>query len=357
METAIHHFFDLAYVLIFGVLGAFILLTKVPEENHLISYRKARKALGIGLTMLSLYCILRLMTPQHHEDYVSFWLLVTFTLIHSWLTYATLLFLMETPRYLTRNFLIDGILPISLMLVGGIAGLFIPSIQPALFIVFGCIYGIKCVWMFYTCRKEYIKCRQDLENNYDELPDIRWINTLIWISIIMSAATILAFYVPATHIVYYSAIPVIYVFIVIKIMNFMPVKIDNIRHKNLDMNKEPEPVKKVTDLAEKIEPKLNKWVDEKRFCQPELNIKDVAMEMGTNQNYLSQYLNNNLGVTFQVWLNTLRIEESKKILSSGEKISIEEVGIRVGIPRSYNFSRWFRVVTDMTPYQYRKSNS
>lgn len=57
-----------------------------------------------------------------------------------------------------------------------------------------------------------------------------------------------------------------------------------------------------------------------------------------------------------VLLNTLRIEESKNLLTSGEKISIEEVGIRVGIPQSYNFSRWFKAITEMTPYQYRKLN-
>lgn len=46
-------------------------------------------------------------------------------------------------------------------------------------------------------------------------------------------------------------------------------------------------------------------VSEKKFCREGLTIKDVALEMGTNQNY--------------------------------------------------NFSRWFRVVTDMTPFQYRRS--
>lgn len=61
-------------------------------------------------------------------------------------------------------------------------------------------------------------------------------------------------------------------------------------------------------------------------------------------------------MTFQVWLNTLRIEESKDILAN-ENISIEEVGVRVGIPQSYNFSRWFRIVTETTPYQYRKAHS
>ena len=60
-------------------------------------------------------------------------------------------------------------------------------------------------------------------------------------------------------------------------------------------------------------------------------------------------------MTFQTWLNTLRIEESKILLASNEKMSIEEVGIKVGIPQNYNFSRWFKQITDMTPFQYRRT--
>ena len=102
---------------------------------------------------------------------------------------------------------------------------------------------------------------------------------------------------------------------------------------------------------------VDEWVNSKKFCRESLTIKDVAIEMGTNHNYLSQYLNNTLNMTFQVWLNTLRIEESKNLLTSGEKLSIEEIGIKVGIPQNYNFSRWFKVITDMTPLQYRRTHS
>jgi AraC-like DNA-binding protein len=60
-------------------------------------------------------------------------------------------------------------------------------------------------------------------------------------------------------------------------------------------------------------------------------------------------------MTFTVWLNTLRIEESKKILLENRTLSIEEVGKEVGIPQIYNFSRWFKIITDTTPYQFRKN--
>lgn len=205
---------------------------------------------------------------------------------------------------------------------------------------------------------EYRLCQQDIENYYDQKIGIKWIGQLIWISLFMSAATVISFYLPSTRLIYYLLIPIIYVYIVMKFMNFMPLKIDKIRHSNTRMEEKPVEAKgeRVKDLVDKIGPMVDRWVEEKRFCRADLNIKDVAAEIGTNQNYLSQYLNRYKGVTFQVWLNMLRIEESKLILISGEKISIEEVGVKVGIPQAYNFSRWFKVVTNTTPYQFRKLN-
>ena len=118
----------------------------------------------------------------------------------------------------------------------------------------------------------------------------------------------------------------------------MPKKIDAIRARNQNITQQEEErirKDKAKDLNEKIGPKVEKWIEEKLFC----------------------YLNKHLNTNFQVWLNSLRIEESKTILTNGKKVSIEEVGIMVGIPQSYNFSRWFKAITDMTPYQYRKQNT
>ena len=184
------------------------------------------------------------------------------------------------------------------------------------------------------------------------------INRLFRISVLY-IGTLLVFYIPSFQLVYYIILPFIYIYMVFKLIGFATKKIDNIRRKNVLLEEKPKQEKKVkaADLAEKMAPIVARWVEEKKFCREGLNIKDVAMEMGTNSNYLSQYLNNCLDQTFQIWLNTLRIEESKVLLTSGEKITIEEIGAKVGIPQNYNFSRWFKTITNMTPFQYRKAHS
>ncbi len=344
---------EFGYILIFGILGLLTLFLSIPQEKGIEYYRKARRTLGTGLCMIALYCVVRIVLGKFITEYIEFWLLVTFTLAHSWLTYASLLYLLETPKYLSRHFFIDGIVPLSLMTILGFVGLIWPGSQNVIFILFGCIFGLKCFRMFHVCYKEYGKCENELDNYYDITPDIKWIKSLMYISLFMSVLTIVAFYVKAVQVPYFIAIPIIYSYIILKVLNFMPKKIEAIRAKNLYLEKKEEE-KEVKTIESKIGPKVDKWVDEKKFCQSELTIKEVALQMGTNQSYLSSYLNNNIGMTFQVWLNTLRVDESKIILVGNKETSIEEVGSMVGIPQSYNFSRWFKIVTGTTPYKYRK---
>ena len=210
--------------------------------------------------------------------------------------------------------------------------------------------------MGYTCIREYRRCTKDLENYFEKTPDNSWMNNLIWIYIVLSAFTIVFFYVEAIEYLYYLCLVGIYIYLTFKVINYLPVKISRLRQDSVHEKVEKKEKKTGVDLKEKLEAPVNKWISEKAFTESDITIKDVALAIGTNHNYLSKYLNSNIGMTFSVWLHTLRIEESKKLLVGPEKLSIEEIGNKVGIKEIYNFSRWFKIITGMTPQQYRKAN-
>lgn len=358
MEKLIFIFINFGYILIFAILGAASLLVHIPKESGMEYYIRARKTLGWSQIMMAIYCTVRLIIMQHHGQFEEFWLLCIFTLVFSYMTYMSLLFLIETPRYLIRNFFIDMIIPVAIMAVIGTIGSIYDPASGIAKISFGIIFTAKCLRMFYVCNKEYKICQKDVDNYFGQRPDIRWIRIAIYASLALSIVTMLSFYVKAIHLVFYISIPVVYTYVVIKVINFMPATLERVRKVHAEPeDKEDEKEEKTKDLVDKIAPKVEEWVMNKGFRTPEMTIKDVAMQMGTNHNYLSTYLNKHLNMTFQVWLNTLRVEESKKILTSGEDLSIEEIGLMVGFSQNYNFSRWFRVITDMTPYQYRRQNS
>lgn len=359
----IHLDINLAYVAIFAILGLFICSVHVPKEYKHSGYRKARITLGTAFLFMAACCICRFLMPDHQNDYVNFWLLTTVSLLFSWLNYTAFLYLIDVEFTIRKNFFVDGIVPTLLMGAIGAAGLLFPQYQTLIEYALGAVFIVKCVRMFYICEREWRRVNREQQNYYDEEVDIAWMRILIWITLVLSVLTCTALYIPAVHFVYDYAAPLVYIYMTLKIVNYLPQKIDRMRAEDEAVEMKEEPVLssssaslKTDRLDNKVGIFLERWVKEKRYCVSGLSIKDVATQMGTNHNYLSKYLNECLGITFQMWLNTLRIEESKQILST-ENISIEEVGIKVGIPESYNFSRWFKVITGTTPLRYRKEEN
>lgn len=357
MENIVYWLINIAFAFFFTILGLFTFFLHIPKDQDFKYYRYSRYTLGIGMFALAIYCCMLPMFLNSDEfTKLSFELFIS--LLVSWLTYSSFLFVIYAERFRRRRFFLDGIIPISLMLALALTGLKFPYLQKVNSVLFGVIFGAKCLWMGYTCIKEYNRCTKDLENYYDNVPDLKWMYNLLWSCIVLSIATIFSFYLNGVfeHI-YYILLIGIYTYLAFKVINYLPVKISRLRHDSVEMEEVKKEKKPGIDLKSKLEEPVNRWVSEMKFIEPDITIKDVAMAIGTNHNYLSKYLNSVVGMTFSVWLHTLRIEESKKLLTGPEKLSIEEIGKRVGILEIYNFSRWFKNITGLTPYQYRKTNT
>ncbi len=345
--------FNLSYIFIFSLLGIFTLFTHVPKNEEFRSYLKARKVLAGAFLMMAAYCIVRIFVKSSY-NFSNMWTMLTFSMAFFWMQYSSLMLILNTAKFKIRHIFVDGVVPVTIMFMLGLSGYAVKSLQQEIITLLIIIYFVKTTYMFFICVKEYKECEKDIDNFYDDILDISWIRKLIWMSLFLSVGMVIAIIFPSVHTVFDIISPIIFTYMSFKFVNFAPAKIERMRKKNENLEMEPKSKKK-TDLPEKIGQKVEEWINKKGYCKADLNIKDVASEIGTNQNYLSVYLNTHLNVTFQTWLNTLRIEESKNILLMSEKKSLEAVGIEVGIPKSYNFSRWFKNITGMTPFQYRKT--
>lgn len=354
MEESAYSLFNLGYVIIFAFLGLFSMVMHVSKDEQFRNYRKSRKILTGAFFMMAAYCATRLISPYSRGEYLDFWLFVVVSFIFSWLNYTAFLVLISAEHKVRRHFVLDGIIPAVLFLVVGLIGLWIKPFQLTAEIIFGVVFISKCIWMFVLCDREWRKVNSELMNNFDTFTDIKWMRILVWLTFFLSVTTLVAFYVYEVSIAQSIIAPIVYVYMLVKIINYLPRKIDELRINNIQPTKIAIP--KAKDFTEKLQPKIDAWINEKGYCKPNLSIRDVAIQMGTNHSYLSAHLNTNLNLTFQEWLNRLRIEEAKRILTS-ENIPIEDVGVRVGYPQNYNFSRWFKTITDTTPFRYRKEQS
>ncbi len=71
---------------------------------------------------------------------------------------------------------------------------------------------------------------------------------------------------------------------------------------------------------------------------------------------LSTFINNEEGMNFNMWINTLRIEESKKILIEFPDYNLAQIAEMVGYSESSNFSRQFKQVAKVSPSVWRQSH-
>ena len=83
-----------------------------------------------------------------------------------------------------------------------------------------------------------------------------------------------------------------------------------------------------------------------------LSLDDVANEVHLNPAYFSTMFKQSTGSTFKEYLNMVRIEESKRLLSNTD-YSVIDIAVATGFEDQSYFSKVFKKYTGLTPKQYR----
>lgn len=111
---------------------------------------------------------------------------------------------------------------------------------------------------------------------------------------------------------------------------------------------------KESSIIQKIEKVM---VEEKLYTHPNFNLNDLSEAISESRNAISHALNHGLNKTFYNYINELRIEESKKLLSdpAWEHYTIEGIAAESGFKTMSVFYKFFKDSEKMTPAVYRKT--
>jgi len=89
------------------------------------------------------------------------------------------------------------------------------------------------------------------------------------------------------------------------------------------------------------------------FLRPGLTISDLSTALGSNDKYISLSINKFARMNFNLYINTLRIQEAKKLLlGTSAESSIQDIAITCGFGNASSFIRVFKQVTGLTPAYY-----
>lgn len=88
-------------------------------------------------------------------------------------------------------------------------------------------------------------------------------------------------------------------------------------------------------------------------CGLEITLDWVAKELNYSPNYLSFVFSSQMGITFSDFINKVRIEKCKYLLTNTD-LKIHEISEQIGYTQPQNFHRFFRTMVGTTPGKYRK---
>lgn len=91
------------------------------------------------------------------------------------------------------------------------------------------------------------------------------------------------------------------------------------------------------------------------YLNPRLRLSELAMLLGTNRTYLSQYFNQNCESTFYDFVNDYRIHHAKLLLHSTD-VTLETIAMNSGFNSLSTFRRAFVQREGMSPIEFRASN-
>lgn len=97
--------------------------------------------------------------------------------------------------------------------------------------------------------------------------------------------------------------------------------------------------------------------NEEVYKNPGLKLLDVANSLEISSHALSQYLNDNLGVSFTNYVNAFRVSAAEKMLISNTILTLEAIGNECGFKSNSTFYSAFKKINGITPAQYKKQHT
>lgn len=88
------------------------------------------------------------------------------------------------------------------------------------------------------------------------------------------------------------------------------------------------------------------------FRQPNLRIIDIVQRLGSNRNYVYQAVNIEMGMSFNEYVNRMRIDYAAQLMSRHPNKSLSEIAEQSGFSSNSSFYRNFKLYKDVGPKEF-----
>jgi AraC-like DNA-binding protein len=276
-------------------------------------------------------------------------------------TFTMILFI--NAAYVTRRRVIRELIPVlSLSAVFAVICFTLPAsfvkISAGLFTVFYICLLIRYIRLFAVTWRNALR---KLDNFFSgrEAEHLRWVNVSFYAALSIGLLALATSLAPGIRIGFICSVIyyVFYAFFAIRFIGygFVYKRLEEALSEE-NITGEPENKNPLPSLAAAaIETGLKDWMEKKQYLQPGITVRDVSFHIGTNNKYLSVYLNQRLNKSFRTWINELRIEEARRLLLEYPDMPVKEISAHVGFAKNNHFYDLFLKSAGQTPHAWRKS--
>ena len=94
---------------------------------------------------------------------------------------------------------------------------------------------------------------------------------------------------------------------------------------------------------------------DKGYLDPSLSVDEISRQLNTNRTYVSKLVNVYYGMPFRDYLNHLRIEYAKQLMTDEPDAVIDYISVKSGFQSSTQFIRKFRELEGLTPTAWKST--
>lgn len=112
----------------------------------------------------------------------------------------------------------------------------------------------------------------------------------------------------------------------------------------VDLERDMEAIRQVEKVSEPVAMSLAERIKEtvmkeKIYLQPNLKLEDLAKMMNTSRTYIYQAINQQMGTSFNEFINRQRIAHAEQMMKAHPDMQIHDIAIRSGFASISSFYR------------------
>jgi AraC-like DNA-binding protein len=344
--------------------GLLLLFLRASDSPKLGAYRNASRVMGFTFLFFSAVNVFEFWerVASGNQDNRLLFTLVTLVIasVQAFMFTFAMVSLINTVHYKRKAIMRETAL-IGVFAVVGIAGyIFVNDTVTTVFAyLYTAFYFSQLARYTLLFIRLYRQSKRELENYFSgqEAERLRWIFFSFFSALFIGlmALSFALFPAPLFGVVCSIACLLFYVFFAIRFVNYSIVfnRIEEVISDEQQPT-EYDDVGLPTGTQKRIEHKLARWIEEKQYRNKNITISDVAQEIGINKKYLSIYLNKVEHSAFCNWVNTLRINDAKQLLTDSPELPVLDVALITGFSTGSHFGQQFRNIIGVTPSDFRK---